>query len=328
MSAVVVDQLKPLLQRLLTIAESHDERLARLEAAHSRLGNQIARVGEQLAKQSDQLMRLEVIESAPAPPSPLPSPPPPPPPSLPPSSPPPPTVSVLPPRVGMSAFVEAGATGRFGEQVGRINEQITRVREQLGRMVDQLSRIERAQSDLRTEGTIHNQEQRQLLGSVEVGLVSHGQGLEKLGEGLVKLSEGQDKLCEFQDKLGEGQDKLVEGQDKLGDGLDKLGEGQDRLRDTQDKLPDRLQRRVEAVLGVAPFDVEDEGHVIEDVPSELSVVHEEVRQLGSRITELAAKLGKLGQASETLPPKAAASARPAAAKLGVRPLAGSRVTSR
>ena len=52
-----VDQLKPLMQRLVSLAEGHDERLARLEAANSRLSAQLARIGEQVSRQSEQLKR-------------------------------------------------------------------------------------------------------------------------------------------------------------------------------------------------------------------------------------------------------------------------------
>jgi DNA repair exonuclease SbcCD ATPase subunit len=149
MSTPLADQLKPLLQRLLTMAESHDERLARLEAAHSRLGTQIARIGEQLTRQSEQLSRLE---ETPVPaPAPIAA---------------PATVMVRP-----SGVSDAGTGARFNEQFGRLNEQITRVREQFGRMTDQLSRIEHAQTDLREEAIRQGGEQLRLLERVETNLV-------------------------------------------------------------------------------------------------------------------------------------------------------------
>ena len=132
------DQLKPMLQRLVSLAEAHDERLARLEAANSRLSAQIARIGEQVSRQLEQPLRVE--ESAP---------PPPPPPA---------------PSLGRGG---GGAGGRFGEQPGHINEQITRSREQLNRIAEQLLRLEKAQLELRDEVVQQGEDQQQLLEGIQ-----------------------------------------------------------------------------------------------------------------------------------------------------------------
>ena len=128
------DQLKPMLQRLVSLAEAHDERLARLEAANSRLSAQIARIGEQVSRQLEQPLRAE--ESAPQP-----------------------AVSL-----GRGA---AGGGGRFGEQPGHINEQITRSREQLNRIAEQLLRLEKAQLELRDEVVQQGEDQQQLLEGIQ-----------------------------------------------------------------------------------------------------------------------------------------------------------------
>ncbi|CAK0756364.1 hypothetical protein WCLP8_2740008 [uncultured Gammaproteobacteria bacterium] len=59
------DDFRPLFQRLLDLAESHDERLARLEAGQSRHGQNLARQydhlvhqGELLVRQGEQLTKL------------------------------------------------------------------------------------------------------------------------------------------------------------------------------------------------------------------------------------------------------------------------------
>ncbi len=247
------DQLKPLLQRLLTMAESHDERLARLEAAHSRLGTQIARVGDQLSRQADQLSRLE---DAPVPaPAAAPAP--------------------APLATRTSGAAESGVNNRFGEQFGRLNEQITRVREQFGRMTEQLSRIERAQTELRDDATQHGSEQQRLLERLEVTLIRR-----------------QDELAA--------------------------------------ELPERIQDRMEQVLGFVIEGGEEEPvpqpateppatHAAPPAPApapaptpvpaptHLVTVQEEVRQLGNRIVELMAHIGKLGEVQ----PAPAAVAAPA-----------------
>ena len=254
MSNLVVDQLKPLLQRLLTMAESHDERLARLEAAHSRLGNQMVRIGEQLTRQSDQLTHLEEMPAplpvlAPAPvaaPAPAPAP------------------------VVRQVSAESANGGRYAENVARLNEQITRVREQLARMVDQLNRIELAQTDLRADRAQHD-------------LV-----LERLETTLAHQGE------------------------------------------TQHQLPDRIQRRMEALLGSGPVEVEEEE--IPEPRSELGEVQDEVRNLGARISELVSQLGKLSPPADPEPPArpvpAPAPAAKPVAKTGVRPAIGTRLASR
>ncbi len=132
-----VDQLKPLLQRLVSLAEGHDERLARLEAANSRLSAQIARIGEQVARQGELALRAEEIAAAPPPPPP---------------APPPPRPVAAPP-----------SAGRFSEQAGHINEQITRSREQLSRIAEQLGRLEKTQAALREEIVQQGEDQQQLL---------------------------------------------------------------------------------------------------------------------------------------------------------------------
>ncbi len=244
MSTPLVDQLKPLLQRLLTMAESHDERLARLEAAHSRLGTQMARIGEQLTRQSDQLSRIE-------------------------------ETPVAPMVVRSSPSVESGVGGRFGEQVGRVNEQITRVREQFGRMLEQLNRIEQAQVDLRDEASHQGDEQRRLLERVETTVIRR-----------------QEEIAE--------------------------------------QVPERVAQRIEATFGVV-FQDEAEGAEVAappvpevQPPSEIILVQEQVRQLGDRISELAAQLSRLA------PPEPAPTPapKPVASKPVIRPIVATKQVSR
>ena len=145
------DPLKPILQRLLSLAEGHDERLARLEAANSRLSAQIARIGEQVSRQGEQLARAE--EAPPPRPAP-----------------PPPVVAPAPVRAAPAA-----PPSRFGEQTGHINEQITRSREQLSRIAEQLVRIEKAHEkahlELRDEIVQQGEDQQQLLEALQTKLV-------------------------------------------------------------------------------------------------------------------------------------------------------------
>ncbi|MEI8396184.1 MAG: hypothetical protein WCF85_15725 [Rhodospirillaceae bacterium] len=152
MSTLVADQLKPLLQRLLAMAESHDERLARLEAANSRLGNQMARIGEQLTRQSDQLIRLEEVQSRaialPAP-------------SAQPSRPP--------------VVLDSG-NGRSSEQIARLNEQVTRIREQFSRIAEQLNRVEHSQAELRDDSTHNAEEQQRLFDRLETKVMGELEG--------------------------------------------------------------------------------------------------------------------------------------------------------
>ena len=192
MSNLVVDQLKPLLQRLLTMAESHDERLARLEAAHSRLGNQIARIGEQLTRQSDQLNRFEELPVPAAAPA---------------------AVAVPAPPVRLAA-PESGANGRPAEAAARLNEQITRVREQLGRMVEQLNRIERAQTDLRADGA----QQGLLLERVETTLAHQGETQHQLPDRIQRRMEallGTGPVEIEEEPAAEPRSELAEVQDEV-----------------------------------------------------------------------------------------------------------------
>ena len=141
-----VDSLKPLLNRLISLAEAHDERLARLEAANSRLGAQIARLGEQVSRQ---------IEPAPRAEEPVVSPPPPP--SFPPQAAP--------------LRASGPANGRFGENAGHLNEQLTRTREQLGRIAEQLARLERASEGLRDEVAQQGEDHLHLLERLQSSLI-------------------------------------------------------------------------------------------------------------------------------------------------------------
>ncbi|MEI7610047.1 MAG: hypothetical protein WCJ64_21905 [Rhodospirillaceae bacterium] len=157
-----VDQLKPLMQRLVSLAEGHDERLARLEAANSRLSAQIARIGEQVSRQSEQLGRLEEAPPPAAPPAALP-------------------LAAPAPAQGPGRPVAAG--GRFGDQAGHLNEQITRSREQLSRLADHLLRIEKAQLELRDE------------------MVQQGEDQQHLLETMQTVQTAQSKLVESQERL-------------------------------------------------------------------------------------------------------------------------------
>ena len=130
-----VDSLKPLLQRLITLAEAHDERLARLEAANSRLGAQIARLGEQMTRQIEPAPRVEEAAAA------------------------------APPRA--SGPVN---NGRFGEHAGHLNEQLTRTREQLGRIAEHLARLERASEGLRDEVAQQGEDHLHLLEKLQSSL--------------------------------------------------------------------------------------------------------------------------------------------------------------
>ena len=96
------------------------------------------------------------------------------------------------------------------------------------------------------------------------------------------------------------------------------------------QLPDRIQRRIEALLGVGPVEAEEEE--VPEPRSELAEVQDEVRNLGARISELVDQIGKLGQVAEPesspRPAPAPAPAPKPAAKPAARPAVGTRHVSR
>ena len=269
MSNPQADQLKPLLQRLLTMAESHDERLARLEAAHSRLGTQIARVGEQLSRQGDQLSRLEDA------------------PTVAPVLAPVPVSAPLPARAG-----GAEANSRFGEQFGRLNEQITRVREHFGRMTEQLGRIERAQTELREDSLHHGSEQQRLLERLEVALIRR-----------------QDELAaDLPERIQDRMEQVL--------GFVVAEGGEEELGSTSAHEPPTVEVKAVPVPVQTSAPVQAPVQAQTPAPSapsaHLASVQDEVRQLGERLAELMAHVGKLGGAQST-PAPVVAPAQPAPA---------------